>query len=1432
MDAMLVRRYLFVFCFLLISIGTVAWSAVSQEVGKVSGLEFNGGLSSVILDFSNLDYELILFPVVLDEEDTARTFSYTVSGSSALLKPATRKMPVVSTQRDRNYIKGLLRKEEQMFSERFGAQGNWRPPITKMSESEKIGSVRNFTYAGFKDGKKDTTIQANLVAANSRAIAYLDITATDTVKITTSDIIEILDKFSSVTYPIITKVFGKESDVDRNGKVLFLFTQLVDQEEYIAGFYRSSSLFSKKDGGDGNLADMMYIGLESSRDSYDPLLAHEFQHLVSFNQHVLVNNGSAEVNWLSEALAHYSEDLVDGHATGGMSQIYETFLGAPEIYSLTGTADTNSGIRGAGYLFLRGLVKEFGENVVTKLTQTPLSGVENLEKTTGKEFDELFASHVTRLFLSGTDLSQESKYNFSFEFFTEPLTGHRSLPMPVESRFWVNDRPLTGEVKPFAPVYLRLKGGSPSVSVNIEADLRGNFKGILIPIPQDFSPQRVLKGDYFPGLSFETPILGQYSAGTSIPISGSLSNFKLNQMLFSFQKKGEIPDTINFFTDVIKGQFRRSIVFHPLHVGDYKLKIFTGLREEGLGFSGHLDPVKVEKGQEVMLLPVDFFSGITLDNPLPVDFVSGEEFRVSGSVIDENVTELALSLNLTSNLEETVEFFIGVDKGRFNRTLVFHPTQVGSYDLQLFSGKKGENKPLVDSFKPVIIIDSRDPFMIPTNFFPGIVFSSPIPGSLPSGEIVRFSGEGSDPEVNQLLLQFDPISGSGDTIQVFIDLKNSQFNHTEIFHPSIEGKYKLVIFSGLQGKILSSVGSFSPLSIIPSSGKLSLPKDYFPGITLANVFSANVEPGQSVPLEGRVEDPDISQLLFRFEPLGISGEFPLPPALARDTIDFWPGVLDGEFNRSIVFSSNQTGEYELKIYAGQREGLKSFIKSFSPFTVAVGIDPVNLPVDFFDFVTLDEPISAAYRVGDFIPFSGQISDVLIDKLLLQFKPDGGGDIISFRTSIVRNQFKSGLVFTTTQTGSYEMTLLGSYPDGGLINLAGFSDFSVTALGLEEVNLPITGLDGIVFDSPLPTHYFVNQSTMITGALIDQSVTQLFFQLDPVSDVSKQMGFWTDVNDGRFNLNFSFSAGQTGNYLLNLFGGQKGKNLPFWDSFTLIRISSGPRLVVRQPLLDFGMVTLGKSKLATITFVNKGNEKLDVSQLLSEDSQFSVSIDSFNLAAGDSLVTPVSFAPVLTGGLTGNIVIKSNSLERPEAQIFLVGIGSYATTGPEFEPSLTLWPTSLDFGEVELGDSKGLSFLIRNTGTDTLKVNTVSRSRMNGPFNVILPTVIPVFVILPGDSSVVLVEFHPEGEGEFLDSLIISGNVPEAQIKLVGSSSSIIEKTGDFDGDGQVAFSDFLLFAKIYGMSLGDSMFDKKFDLDKDENIGFQDFLIFAKSYGN
>jgi len=54
---------------------------------------------------------------------------------------------------------------------------------------------------------------------------------------------------------------------------------------------------------------------------------------------------------------------------------------------------------------------------------------------------------------------------------------------------------------------------------------------------------------------------------------------------------------------------------------------------------------------------------------------------------------------------------------------------------------------------------------------------------------------------------------------------------------------------------------------------------------------------------------------------------------------------------------------------------------------------------------------------------------------------------------------------------------------------------------------------------------------------------------------------------------------------------------------------------------------------------------------------------------------------------------------------------------------------------------------------------------------------------------------------------------------------------DFDGSGQVDFSDFLLFAGGYGILGSDLWFDPRFDLDGNNQVGFSDFLIFAGIFG-
>ena len=54
---------------------------------------------------------------------------------------------------------------------------------------------------------------------------------------------------------------------------------------------------------------------------------------------------------------------------------------------------------------------------------------------------------------------------------------------------------------------------------------------------------------------------------------------------------------------------------------------------------------------------------------------------------------------------------------------------------------------------------------------------------------------------------------------------------------------------------------------------------------------------------------------------------------------------------------------------------------------------------------------------------------------------------------------------------------------------------------------------------------------------------------------------------------------------------------------------------------------------------------------------------------------------------------------------------------------------------------------------------------------------------------------------------------------------------DFDGNGTVDISDFLLFVDVFGSRRGQAQYDAKYDLDGNEEIGTGDFLIFVDSFG-
>ena len=70
------------------------------------------------------------------------------------------------------------------------------------------------------------------------------------------------------------------------------------------------------------------------------------------------------------------------------------------------------------------------------------------------------------------------------------------------------------------------------------------------------------------------------------------------------------------------------------------------------------------------------------------------------------------------------------------------------------------------------------------------------------------------------------------------------------------------------------------------------------------------------------------------------------------------------------------------------------------------------------------------------------------------------------------------------------------------------------------------------------------------------------------------------------------------------------------------------------------------------------------------------------------------------------------------------------------------------------------------------------------------------------------------------------------LSLDANSAAGDPPSPDFDGDGTVGISDFLLFVNHFGLSRSDAGYGAKYDLDSNDRIGISDFLIFVNNFGS
>lgn len=260
--------------------------------------------------------------------------------------------------------------------------------------------------------------------------------------ISESSLSHLIDEFEKKVISM-RNMIGRESDVDKNGRFAVYLTPKVNQlglasNSFFTGYFHSGDLFPESELSSSNEMEILYISVPDPNGQWGPylqesfwlsnivntVLPHEYQHMINFNQKVLLRDSNPEKLWMNEALSHLFEDVSYDDNIGEVSEEnpsrVQQYLSMISETSLTQTPNLSQ--RGGSYLFFRYLYEQAnqgaysnvhnGKELLRQLVQSDINGVENLTNVLNEDFSDLLADFFATLQLTNTNLSNDPSYHF------------------------------------------------------------------------------------------------------------------------------------------------------------------------------------------------------------------------------------------------------------------------------------------------------------------------------------------------------------------------------------------------------------------------------------------------------------------------------------------------------------------------------------------------------------------------------------------------------------------------------------------------------------------------------------------------------------------------------------------------------------------------------------------------------------------------------------------------------------------------------------------------------------------------------------------------------------------------------------------------------------------------------------------------------------
>ncbi len=388
------------------------------------------------------------------------------------------------------------------------------PPLLQVpivGQRDSFNVCRNLTCTAF-----------NRVGATVRVVGQSGVIYTDDANpvtsesLTDSDLNALSALFDDYLYPIDTTAFGRESDIDGDQRVAMLITVGVNEltsdctNGRIIGYFYGADLITSATGSNrrevfyafapkASTASCSAVTRSIALRSLPPVLIHEMQHMISYNQRVRVRGGLAEDLWLNEGLSHFAEELgfrgiPDSRCTassscfsqfvsGDLSNAY-SYLSNPEATHLVTPGD-NSGplaYRGAAWLFVRWLADHYstdtllGTQVTRNLVQSTRLGASNVAAIAALDFPTLVGEWQLANYLENlpgfpqTGRLRYRSWNLrSIYGANSPAIYPKPYPLTPDSTAAAYTRAGTLRGGSGRHVRFQLPAGSPDVTVQLRA---------------------------------------------------------------------------------------------------------------------------------------------------------------------------------------------------------------------------------------------------------------------------------------------------------------------------------------------------------------------------------------------------------------------------------------------------------------------------------------------------------------------------------------------------------------------------------------------------------------------------------------------------------------------------------------------------------------------------------------------------------------------------------------------------------------------------------------------------------------------------------------------------------------------------------------------------------------------------------------------------